>query len=319
MSSLLDEEVAGLAEQEAISQSSRKPLGRTAVANVALRGTSMAARFLLMIGLAHYLSPDDVGVFGLMYASTTLGTLFLGMRFDVYSTRAICSADRSSPAAVIRDQMVFHLLVYVIALPLMLLLFALRVLPWQLLAWFYLLLVLEHSGQECMRLFVALSQPLRANFVFFLRSGLWALALIALMLASPAYRNLETLWVAWAIGGVASLVMSGLWMRSLGWRSAIRERVDWDWIRRGLKPSLAFSVAIGASTLITTLDRFFIRRFWGGAHVGVYAFYWNLTNFITTFADTGIISILLPSLLAAAASGDSEAYSSILRRMSKGV
>src|SRR5205823_5230233 len=142
-------------------------------------------------------TPADFGIFSLMYASTTLGILFLGARFDIYSTRAICSGERSSPAVIIRDQIVFHLLIYVLVLPLMLLVFAAGILPWQLVTWFYVLVILEHAGQECNRLFVALGQPLRASFVFFVRSALWAPVLIGLMFSSPKHRNLEEVWIWW--------------------------------------------------------------------------------------------------------------------------
>lgn len=319
MPSALDEEIIQATEVEAALPAARGPLVGRAIANMALRGLSMAGRFLLLLGLAHYLSPNDVGVFSLMYASTTLGTLFLGARFDVYSTRAICSGERSSPAAIIRDQIVFHLLVYAVVLPAMLLLFALGVLPWPLAGWFYLLLILEHSGQECFRLFVALGQPLRANFVFFVRSGLWAVALIVLMFAAPGFRSLEALWVLWSVGGVVSLLFAGAWMRSLGWRSAIHERVDWDWIRRGLRPSAAFTLAVGAGTIVNTVDRYFIELNRAHEHVGVYAFYSNLTNFVPTFAETGIVSILLPALLASAVAGDMESYRATMRKLTRGV
>ncbi|MEA2553946.1 MAG: hypothetical protein QOJ65_2122 [Fimbriimonadaceae bacterium] len=303
------------AEVELEASSGKKGLLSQSLANMALRGTSMVARFLLMIGLAHYLAPTDVGVFGLMYASTTLGTLLLGLRFDVYSTRALCSGKLDNPASIIRNQMVFHLLVYVLVLPLMVLLVGRR-LP---LGWFYALLILEHAGQECNRLFIALAQPLRANFVFFVRSGLWAVAFIALMVASPGYRNLQTLWLLWAVGGVGSLLLSAVWMRSLGWRKAFRERVDWAWIKRGLKPSAAFTMAVGAATVLSTVDRYFLDFWRGTAHVGVYSFFSSLTNFVPTFAETGVVSILLPALIGSAAAKDRVAYEATMRKMSRGV
>ena len=310
------------AELEAVELSpavADKPLARQSIANMALRGTSMASRFLLMVGLAHYLSPANFGIYALMYASTTLGTLFLGARFDVYSTRAICSGERLNPAVIIRDQVVFHLMVYAAVLPAMLLLFVLHILPWPLLAWFYVLLILEHSGQECNRLFVALGQPLRANFVFFVRTGLWCVGFVALMFLAKPFRNLETLWIFWFVGGVASLLLSGIWMRTLGWRVAIKEKVDWDWIKRGLKPSAAFTVAIGATTIITTVDRYFLAAKWNDDLVGVYSYYSSLTNFMPTFADTGIIAILLPTLLASAAAGDSATYERTIKKLTRGV
>src|SRR5689334_15195515 len=95
MASLSEDELINAAEAQVLADSTPYPrpareqaLFGKSIANMALRGVSMAARFLLMIGLAHYLAPADVGIFTLMYASTTLGILLLGARFDVYSTRS---------------------------------------------------------------------------------------------------------------------------------------------------------------------------------------------------------------------------------------
>ncbi len=279
----------------------------------------MGARFLLMISLAYYLSPGDVGIFTLMYASTTLGILLLGARFDVYSTRAICASERTNAAVIIRDQAVFHLLIYLAVLPLMMVLFWTHLLPSHLIAWFYVLLILEHVGQECNRLFVALSQPLRATFVFFIRSGAWAVVLIPAMVLVPSFRNLQAVWTMWAVGGFACLVCSAGWMRSLGWRVALKERIDWSWIKRGLKPSVAYTIAIGATLLTSTVDRYFLQATWSNDYVGVYGFYSNLTNFVPTFAETGIISILLPALLSSTAKGNWGVYRQTLAKMTKGV
>ena len=331
MASLSEDELLNSAETEILSHAAVYPsparahgLFGQSLANMALRGASMAFRFLLMICLAHYLSASDVGIFVLVYASTSLGILLLGARFDVYSTRAICSGEKNA-AAIIRDQMIFHLLLYAIVLPLMLLLFAVHLpgapplLPWNLALWFYVLLVLEHSGQECNRLFVALGQPLRATFVFFLRSGAWAALVLPLMFFRHDLRNLQTVWVLWTAGGVACLVWSAYWMRRLGWRSASREKVDWGWIKRGLRPSASYTVALGAVQLITTVDRYFLKATWASDYVGVYGFYSNLTNFVPTFAETGIVSIVLPQLLSSASSRDWKRYGDTMGKLTRGV
>ena len=325
MASLSEDELLNAAESEVIDLKPDSPVAKTqaifgkSIANMGLRGVSMAARFLFIVGIAHYLSPDDVGVFVLMYASTTLSILLLGARFDVYSTRALCAGERSSPAVLIRDQIVFHLIVYAIVLPLMVIVFIARILPWEIAGWFYVLTVLEHASQECNRLFVALGQPLRATFVFFLKSSAWSIVLLPLMVVSPSFRTLGWVWIAWTGGGVVSLVFSAFWMRSLGWRNAMKERIDWNWIKRGLRPSLTYTFAIGAVQLISTLDRYFLKASWSDAHVGVYGFYANLTSFISTFAETGTAAILLPTLIASAGSQDWGTYRMAMRKLSKGV
>ncbi len=57
---------------------------KTSLYSLALRVLLLASKFILMIGMARYLSPEDLGIYGLLSVSIALALYLLGMDFYVY-------------------------------------------------------------------------------------------------------------------------------------------------------------------------------------------------------------------------------------------
>src|SRR5690606_25846415 len=85
--------------------------------NVALRGTTLVSKFLLVFVLAKFIDPAGVGVYGLLAAAVAYGLLVVGVEFYAYSTREIIGKPRSLWLALMRDQAIFYVLVYVALTP----------------------------------------------------------------------------------------------------------------------------------------------------------------------------------------------------------
>jgi O-antigen/teichoic acid export membrane protein len=265
------------------------------------------------------MSPTDMGIYGLMTTAIGLSLYLLGMDFYMFNTREILSEDKERIVLLIRDQIVFHGVAYIFLLPLLLIIFMIGFLPWNYLGLFYLLVVLEHVSQELQRLLITLSKPTMANIILFFRSGLWVYAVIAVGFYYKGERTLTYIWYGWIIGIIINLVFGAYAFRKMKWRSVIRQRVDWDWIRKGVLISLPF---LGATLFLKTVefsDRYFIRINHGDAMVGVYTFYANITNAIQTFVFAGIIMILQPKIVAAYQNKKFHEYKLLMRRMSLGV
>ena len=289
----------------------------TSLLNLALRGLTLTSKFLLMVFLARYLQPEEVGIYGLMTTTITTAIFLLGFDFHIFSTRELLAKGVTNQARLLRDQAVFHALVYGLALPFLLLVFTMGVLPWEFLGWTYLLLIMEHVSQEAYRLLTALSRPIEANLALFLRSGAWVFAVCALVFVAPTTRELTTVWAGWSVGVGLSIAYSGYILRGLGWREAWSLPIDWNWIRSGLSTALPFFVATLSLTTIEYSGRYFIEHFLGKADVGVYTFFIGIANSVQVFIYAGIFSILFPKLVQAFQHGQMDQYYALLRRMSK--
>lgn len=275
--------------------------------NMAMRGGTLVSKFLLIFVLAKLLSPAEVGLYGLMTVTTSYVLLALGLDFYTFSTRELLASDRSVWAAKLRDQCVFYLLAYLVVLPPCLLLFGLQLLPWYMAMWFFPLLALEHIAQELNRLLVATSEPLWASLVMFIRSGVWAIFVAGWMWWQPDDRNLNLVFGAWLVSVFVACGLAMSRFRHLDARS-LQRKIDWDWMRRGLKVALPFTIATLSLRALHAVDRYLIEGFDGVEVLAAYVLFVGIANAIMSFLDAAVFSFQYPKLLNAASQRDESRF-----------
>jgi O-antigen/teichoic acid export membrane protein len=292
---------------------------KTSLINLVLRGLTLVCKFILLLFIARFLSPDELGVWGIVNITIAMSILFLGLDFYVFNTRELLARENTDRILLIRDQMIFHGLLYLIILPLLLGVFLFKIIAWKYIGWFYILLVLEHISQEMYRLLVTLSRPTMANTVLFLRSGAWIFLAIAVAYQYVSLRSLSTFWLSWLIGVAISIVLALVSLRNMPWKAAFGKPIDWPWLKKGAKIALPFFLATMSFMGIQFADRYFLQYFWGEATVGIYTFYVNIANVIHTFILTGVIMILYPRIVEAYEKNRFDQYKSLMNKMAIGI
>lgn len=268
------------------------------LANISLRGMTLVSKFLLIFFLARFLEPAELGLYGLLVVTIGYALYLLGLDFYIFTTREVLKRERSEWGGLLKDQGALTAILYAVFMPLLLLIFSTETLPWTIAGWFFVLLVLEHLNQELMRLLVAISMPLLASLVLFLRSGCWALVVTALMFVKPEMRGLDTVLGAWAMGGLAACLLAATCLYKLkigGWH----KQIDWTWIRKGLRTALPFLVATLAIRGLFTLDRYWVGALSGLDVLGAYVLFIGISNAMMSFLDAGVFAFIYPKLIAA--------------------
>lgn len=209
------------------------------LANIALRFITLGSKFVFIFVLARLLRPDEVGLYGLLTATISYALMALGFDFYTFTTRELINTDRKLWAALLRDQSVFYCITYVVIVPLCFLIFWMGFLPWTLALWFFPLLLLEHAGQEFNRLLVAMSEPLWASLVLFLRNGLWAVVAAVSMWLLPDHRHLGFVFAVWSISSFLACLLAASRLRHLD-RATLSYAINWDWIKRGARVAVPF-------------------------------------------------------------------------------
>lgn len=279
-----------------------------------LRGIALCAKFALTFSLARFLEPADVGLYGLVFATTTYVQFALGLDFYVYANRELIGAERHRWTSMMRDQGVFLMLAYVIVLPLCLLLFVLDFLPWAVAAWFFALLILEHIGHELSRILIAMSRPVFATVLLFLRAGAWILILIPAMWLKPEMRTLEWVFISWTAGAACACVLGAIGVARFGhWD--LRSSVDWRWIIKGIGVSIPFLVATLALRGLNTFDRYWVEAIGGLQPLAAYVLFVGVANAIRAFLDAGVFIFGYPGLIRAARSGEELAFRAGMRNL----
>lgn len=266
------------------------------LSNVALRGATLASKFLLVFFLARYLTAGELGLYGLLTATIAYALYLVGLDFYIYTTREIAKIGELRFGGLLKNQIAMTAALYAVFLPSLLTIFAMKLLPWQLAVWFFVLLVLEHINQEIGRLLIALSQQHAASLNLFLRSGSWPLAAILLMSLHPGFKSLNSVLLLWIIGDLLALTFSALKLRQLeihGWQ----ERIDWGWIATGIKVAIPFLLATLAIRGIFTFDRYWVKELSSLEIVGAYVLFMGLSSAIISFLDAGVFSFIYPDLI----------------------
>jgi len=282
--------------------------------NIALRGMTLASKFLLIFFLARFLEPAELGLYGLLAVTIGYALYLLGLDFYTFTTREILKRERSEWGGLLKDQGALTLILYAIFMPLLLLIFSTGSLPWSMAGWFFALLILEHLNQELMRLLIAISEPLLASLVLFLRSGAWALAVTVLMFVAPETRSLDSVLMAWTIGGLSAFLLAA-WRLHLMSVGGWHKRVDWSWIRQGIRVALPLLVATLALRGLFTLDRYWLEALAGLEVLGAYVLFMGVANAMMSFLDAGVFAFIYPGLISAFQKQSADAFHQGVKRL----
>lgn len=280
------------------------------------RGITLAMKFVLVLALAYFLTPVQVGVYGLVAASVTYALYVVTLDFYAYSAREVSARPPSDWAPILRAHAGVLGIGSAVALPLLLALFFGEVLPWTVLMWFLLLAYFEALGQELVRLLTAMGRPLLASLLVFLRGGAWPGVLVLVMWKFPATRDVDTVLMAWAIGSASACAigaLSILRMRLPGWSTKLGR----EWVRTGLRMALPFLLATLVLRSMFVLDRYLVRETVGPSVLGAYVLFAAIAFALLGLLEAGVFAFLGPPLIRSAADSDAANFKDLVRRMTR--
>jgi O-antigen/teichoic acid export membrane protein len=266
--------------------------------NVGLRGITLLSKFILLFFLAKYLEPDQVGLYGLFTATISYAFYFLGFEFYTFSNREIVKEQLRNWAPILKSQASFTALMYLLLTPFLVLIFAFKLLPIEIAGYFFILLVLEHLSQEFNRIFVAMTKPVLASLILFVRSGLWVYFLVTTMYFTTDIHDLKYVFQFWIAGALLACTASTYYIYKLnlpGWNLPI----DKTWIRRGVIKAAPFFLASAAIRGIFTIDRYWFEALTDLKTVGAYVLFMSLSNALISFLDSGVFVFAYPQLIKA--------------------
>lgn len=263
-----------------------------------VRAITLASRFLLSIILARALTPEDLGYFGLLSAALPFGIVLIGLEFHNFLVREQVVATPEQRVEHLRNQGALYLCNYVVLLAGAAVFVLLRPDLLVAVSWFIALLAVEHLTIEAFRNLIAFSRPLAANMVLLVRGGLWVYAVGALMALVPMTRKVETVFIAWLIGGICGILIALVLFRKLPWKEVPWQKVDWKWIASGLRTSTPFMLIVASILTSTYCDRFFIDAYLPRRDVGIYTFFSMLAIGVQSLI-TSVSQQYLPLIIAA--------------------
>jgi O-antigen/teichoic acid export membrane protein len=284
------------------------------VLSVGFRFLTLAAKFLIAFFLARFLDPHEFGLYGLLLATITYSIYIVGLDFYNFSTRELCGNSLEIRGQLLKSQVALMILQHLTIGPFLLLIFSYELLPWYLVYWFYTLLVLEHINQEVWRMFAAISRPVTASLLLFLRSGLWVFFVIYFMSEFEDLRSLEFIFLCWTIGGLIAIFMSFYVLKNeniKGWSLP----VNWKWIRQGLLKALPLLISTLVLQAVYTIDRYWFQLLNGLPALGAYILFIGICNSLVSFLDAGVFSFIYPKLIELHRRGEVNEYEQLMKKL----
>jgi len=267
-----------------------------------------------LFALARLLEPVEVGQYGLLVAAVGYSIYFVGLDFYIYTTRQVSGGDPSTWGGYIKSQIALSGVLYLVFVPIFVLLFVMGWLPWALIGWFIVILILEHLCLELIRFFIAASEQLAASVVLFLNQALWAVFVIVFMALDESYRNLSSVLFFWACGSVFALCFSFVKLKQMslgGWQSSLNLKWVWD----GVKIAVPMLLATLALRGIFTFDRYLLSELVSLDIVAVYILFIGVAGTLLAFLDAAVFSFSYPGLIEAYKNKNVESFKKNMRVM----
>lgn len=284
------------------------------IVNVSIRGLVLISRFIFLFALVKLLDPAEVGLYGLLVAAIGYSIYFVGLDFYTYVNRQVSGGDRALWGGYIKSQAFLACLLYSSVFPLLLSIFFLGWLPWDLARWFFVILIFEYLCLELVRFFIAASEQLSASIVLLLNQAFWAVVVVLLMAVDDVYKSLDCVFFFWCAGSFSALVYSFFKLKSMrlgGWNNTVD--VKWIWV--GIKIAIPMLIATLAFRGIFTFDRYLISELLGLEVVAAYVLFIGVAGTLLAFLDAAVFSFSSPALIGAYKSRDGVLFKKNMRAM----
>lgn len=273
--------------------------------SIALRVVTLFSKFLFFIVLAKVLSPKDVGLYGLIVATIGYLVYFLGMEFYCYSTREIAAAKGDEQPKLIGWHFMFLKRTYMVFSPLIIFGVYLYRFPLDISILILTLLVIEHIGQEQNRILISISKPLLANIVLFIRTSLWSIISIPLILIFPCFRSVEFILICWAVGGIGAILV-GFYNLPISFCTSSNYTL---WLKGGLTVCIPILISTLSLRGVFTVDRYLLAYYNNIEQVAPYVLFMGIANALISILDSGVFAYALPKLIKNAKEKNNKFYS----------
>ena len=247
-----------------------------------------ASKFILFIYLARNITPEELGLIGIIIAILIIAVQMTGLEIHYVNSRNIVTEQEINSAAIIRAQFLTHFLSYILALPCMVLLFFFQILDWSYLIVISALLISEHLGQEMIRFLQFTFKPVKSAILIFLRSGCWAYVLIILCEFFSFELNVKLVLYVWLLFSITAVVYGLISLRTFLFGKIEINLFTLDWLRTVLLKSMPFFFTTSFFTISQYIDRFVLQNIIGGFGVGIFFFMASMASALNLFVSFSV-------------------------------
>lgn len=271
-------------------------------ANSSLRAATIGIKAVLVIALAVWLGPAQLGVYGLIAATITLTTYIYGLDFYTFTIREISTSNLDGVRFRLRDQFLLFAFIYGIGTVILSLVLKGFGLDSTLIVLTAAIAVLQHAALELYRILIRIERTIAASIGLFLRDAAWVPGCLLTWLLTGEI-GLQEVLLYWLVGSCFS-VAYGCWSLARVLPRAPSRPIDLAWLGRGVATGLRMLVGTLSIRGLFTVDRMILALLAPPEVLGAYVFYTSLCFSFSSLFETGVLPYFWPRLLEAAKQAD---------------
>lgn len=263
-----------------------------------IRISSLVCKFILTLFIARYIGLDALGFYGLVTAATFLIPAFLGLSLMYTISRRAVTQTLLEITRTLLFYSKFLLLLYSALFTISVIYgIAKNQLAFSLIVVFTIFL--EHINIDLYTLLLNRGKPLTANILHFIRSALWILSFMLIAFIFPAIQTLQSLFIAWLVGGILSLFSFIMLTRHWPWTLDSGDKTLINWLKGEFIENKFNFLNNSLRTGNQYINHFLISFFLGLDMTGVYVYFMQVFSAMSNLLQTGVIQIARPKLVKA--------------------
>ena len=279
---------------------------KTSLATLSIRSIVLVTKFIFIFYLAKITSPENIGAFGLLQASSIIFTFIAGFQINTYISRRIAGREANIQGLEISQHLTWAFILGLIFSPIggYILLYIIQD-PTISITLVMVVFAFEIILQEIGRYLLIIFKPIAANIFEMIRGVAWIPIFIIWMEVAYKEFSFNSMLIFW-ISSLFCALLYGLYnLKDLNIRPSL---LKLSWLTNSIKSALNnYWIAI-LNQFQAYGDRFIIGLLLDIRILGFYLIYLNLASSIQIFAQTGAIGIKTPQLIIDARETDKNKF-----------
>lgn len=249
-----------------------------------LRLASMALKFVFLVVAASHLPAEEIALFGKINGMVLLLIYLIALDLYIATSRTIANQPRVFHT-LLSNQILVSTVLFVATIPLLIWAFSGAT---SVAAPFLVLLVVsELVSQEFYRLNISFGDYMKANVLFFIKTGGWT-GVASLGIALGMITDMGEIIVVWLVSALIATLYG--WVSVRKYAQGFRFRPDVRAFFRALRNNILIFTSSLTLIVLGTVDKIYLGTFGDSDKTAAYVFFSSIAGAATTLIYTGVVN-----------------------------
>ncbi len=280
--------------------------------NLCLKFSGLISKLLLILLLSSKASGEEFGYYGLFNSLVVYLVGFIGLEYHASSNREVCHLGIRRD--LFSNHFIFSLVTVSLSVIISFIVLFFELLPCKYLYFFIVILIFEYLSTELIRYLNMTERQIFSSVVFFIKTSAWILPYSIYLFLGGGF-DIATFYLIWLIFSIVSVCLGFLSIKKdFNSYFSIKE-VSFCFILDKIKKSKFIFISSQLILVLTVLDRYLINFYSSVEIVGIYVFYFMLTNSLTSILESTVFVFFIPKIILLYNKNETESFSKLIKKL----